>query len=134
MQNFFETMLFNYPSALIFHSLILNFSLPSARDLITLRNTTSPSQLGTIHIWRPWKFSNFQDPHPLCIYVQNISTTLTLGVQFLNKPSYALQQTMEQKQHRACEQTKSKQKKKLSHVASKLTMHSVARFSLQTMP
>ena len=30
--------------------------------------------LGMIHIWRPWKLSNFQDPsHPLSKYVQNSS-------------------------------------------------------------
>ena len=36
-----------------------------------------------IHIRRPWKWSNFQDPpHPLSIYVQIFSTLLTLDVQF----------------------------------------------------
>ena len=36
-----------------------------------------------IHIWRPWKLSNFQDPPPLLsIYVQNSPTPLTLDAQF----------------------------------------------------
>ena len=36
-----------------------------------------------IHIWRPWKLSNFQDPKPpLSIYVQNSFTSFTLDVQF----------------------------------------------------
>ena len=39
--------------------------------------------LGMIHIWRPWKLFNFQDPLPaLFIYVQNSSTPLTLDVKF----------------------------------------------------
>ena len=36
-----------------------------------------------IQIWRPWKLSNFQDPHPLPIYVPNFSNPLTIDVQFL---------------------------------------------------
>ena len=52
----------------------------------------------------------FNTHHPQSIYVQNISVLLTLDVQFLNKPSYPLEQTMEQKPHRACERTKLKQK------------------------
>ena len=40
-------------------------------------------QLGTIHRWRPWKLSNFQDPlTPVSIYFQNFSTPLTMDVQF----------------------------------------------------
>ena len=131
MQNFFETMLFNYPSALIFHSLILNFSLPSARDLITLRNTTSPSQLGTIHIWCPWKFSNFQDPHPLCIHVQK---HLDPGCPIFKQTLLRSTTNYGTKTAPCMWTNEIKTKKKLSHVASKLTMHSVARFSLQTMP
>ena len=39
--------------------------------------------LEMIHIWRPLKLSNFQDPPPpLSIYVQNSSTPLTLDAQF----------------------------------------------------
>ena len=36
-----------------------------------------------IHIWRPWKFCNFQpsSPTPLSFYVQNSSTPLILDVQ-----------------------------------------------------
>ena len=37
--------------------------------------------LRTIHIWRSGKLSDFQDPHPLPIYVQNFFTPLTLDVQ-----------------------------------------------------
>ena len=41
-----------------------------------------------IHIWRPWKLSNFQDhPPPLSIYIQNSSTPLTWDVQFQKKSS-----------------------------------------------
>ena len=57
-----------------------------------------------IHIWRPWKLSNFQDPPPhLSIYVQNSSTPLTLDVQFQTTPLLP-------KWYRACERMKSKQK------------------------
>ena len=43
--------------------------------------------LGMIHIWRPWKLSNFQDPPPpLSINVQNSSIPLTLDVQFQTNP------------------------------------------------
>ena len=43
--------------------------------------------LGTIHIWRPWKLCNFQDPHPpLSIYVQIFPPPLTLDVQFKQTP------------------------------------------------
>ena len=39
--------------------------------------------LGMIHIWCPWKLSNFQDPPPtLSIYVQDSSTLLTSDIQF----------------------------------------------------
>ena len=31
---------------------------------------------------RPQKLPNFQDPHTLSIYIQNVSTPLTLAVQF----------------------------------------------------
>ena len=55
-----------------------------------------------MHIWSPWKLSNFQDPPPpLSIYV-HLRPPLTLEVFF--------QQTMEQQPHRACEQMKSKHK------------------------
>ena len=38
-----------------------------------------------IHIWRPWKLSSFEDPHP---HVHNYFTSLTLDVQFqTNHPS-----------------------------------------------
>ena len=46
--------------------------------------------LGMIHIWRLWKLSNFQDPHPppLSIYLKTSSTPLTMDVQFqTNSPS-----------------------------------------------
>ena len=40
-----------------------------------------------IHIWRPWKVSNFEDTAPsLSIYVRNSSTPLTLDVQFQTTP------------------------------------------------
>ena len=40
-----------------------------------------------IHIWRPWKLSNFQDPlPPLSIYIQNSSISLTLDVEFQTNP------------------------------------------------
>ena len=52
----------------------------------------------------------FNTHYPQSIYVQNISALLILDVQFLNKPSYPLEQTMEQKPYRACERTKLKQK------------------------
>ena len=46
-----------------------------------------------MHIWLPWKLSNFQDPPtPLSIYVQNSFTSLTLYVQFqTNLPRLPLQ-------------------------------------------
>ena len=41
-----------------------------------------------IHILRPWKLSNFQDPPPrLSIYFQSSFTSLTLDVQFQTNPS-----------------------------------------------
>ena len=44
-------------------------------------------KLGTIHIWPPWKLSNFQDPPPpLSIYLQNSFTPLTLDVHFQTQP------------------------------------------------
>ena len=50
-----------------------------------------------IHIWRPWKLSNFQDSPPplsiptLSIFVQNSSTPFTLDVLFqTNPPSFLL--------------------------------------------
>ena len=47
----------------------------------------SDSYLGTIHIWRPWELSNFQDPPPsLSSYVQYSSIPLTLDVQFQTNP------------------------------------------------
>ena len=43
--------------------------------------------LGMIHIWRPWKLSNFQDPPTsLSFYVQYSSTPLTLDIQFQTNP------------------------------------------------
>ena len=43
--------------------------------------------LAMIHILRPWKLSNFQDaPPPLSIYVQNVSTPLTVDAQFQTNP------------------------------------------------
>ena len=40
-----------------------------------------------IHIWRPWKLFNFQDPPPpLSICVQASSTPLTLEVKFQTNP------------------------------------------------
>ena len=42
-----------------------------------------------IHIWRPWKISNFREPPllpPLSIYVQTYSTPLTLDVKFQTNP------------------------------------------------
>ena len=44
--------------------------------------------LGMIHIWHPWKLSNFEDPQPpLSIYVQNSYTPLTLDINFKQTPS-----------------------------------------------
>ena len=44
-------------------------------------------RLGMIHMWWPWKLSNFQDPPPhLSIYVQNSFTPVTLDVQFQMNP------------------------------------------------
>ena len=63
----------------------------------------------------------FNTHHPQSIYVQNISALLTLDVQFLNKPSYPLEQTMEQKPHRASNEIKTKTNP--SHVTFKLTTH-----------
>ena len=59
------------------------FKLRKLRILVILNSNFS----GTIHIWRPWKLSNFQDPPPsLSTYVQNSSTPLTLDVQFQTNP------------------------------------------------
>ena len=68
--------------------------------------------LGTIHIWRPWKLFNFQDPSiPLVHLCTTIFHPLDLGRPILNRsPLPLLQQTMEQQQHHASEWTKSKQK------------------------
>ena len=52
-----------------------------------LLSLKSDSYLGTIHIWRPWELSNFQDPPPsLSSYVQCSSIPLTLDVQFQTNP------------------------------------------------
>ena len=59
------------------------FKLRKLRLLVILNSNFS----GTIHIWYPWKLSNFQDPPPsLSTYVQNSSTSLTLDVQFQTNP------------------------------------------------
>ena len=52
-----------------------------------LLSLKSDSYLGTIHIWRPWELSNFQDPPPsLSSHVQCSSIPLTLDVQFQTNP------------------------------------------------
>ena len=68
--------------------------------------------LGTIHIWPPWKLSNFQDPSiPLVHLCTKFFHPLKLGRSILNRhPLPLLLQTMEQQPHRASERTKSKQK------------------------
>ena len=43
--------------------------------------------LGTVHIWRPWKLSNFQDSHTLVHYVQIFSTPLTWTSSFERTPT-----------------------------------------------
>ena len=46
-------------------------------------NHSLPIWLGTIHIWQPWKLTNFQDPPPpLSTNIHNSSAPLTLDVQF----------------------------------------------------
>ena len=50
---------------------------------LTWISVITVSGLEMIHIRRPWKLSNFQDPPlTLSIYVQNSSTPLPLDVQF----------------------------------------------------
>ena len=57
----------------------------------TVNIFTIHKSLGMIHIRRPWKLANFQEPPlPLSIYVQNSSTPLTLEVQFQTKPPLQL--------------------------------------------
>ena len=53
-----------------------------------------------IHIWCPWKLSNFYDlPHPLSIYVQTSSTPLFLEVRFQTNPPPFLMITNQLKQN-----------------------------------
>ena len=50
-------------------------------------NQTRVFVYGMIHIWCPWKLSNFQNPpHHLSIYVQNSFIPLSLDVQFQMNP------------------------------------------------
>ena len=71
--------------------------------------------LGTIHIWHPLKFSNFQNPHLPVHLRPKFFHPLDLGCPISNNSTppfhpQPLQQTMEQQPHRARERTKSKPK------------------------
>ena len=68
--------------------------------------------LGAIHIWRPWKLSNFQDSFiPLVHLCTKFFHLLDLERPILNRSlPPLLQQTMEQQQHHASERKKSNQK------------------------
>ena len=77
--------------------------------------------LGMIYIWRPWKLSSYQDPHPLSIYLPTSSIPLTLDVQFRMTP-LSPNDTMH-----VNEQIKTETEP--SHVTFKLTMRSIVRFS-----
>ena len=62
-----------------------------------IRNSTLE---GMIHIRRPCKFSNFQDPSsPISIYVQCSSTPLTLDVYFKRTPSSNDNQSIKRKEN-----------------------------------
>ena len=50
-----------------------------------LRKECEESPTGMIHIWRPWKLSNFKTLH-LLVHLQNSPIPLTLGVQFQTTP------------------------------------------------
>ena len=77
-----------------------------------------------IHIWRPWKVSNFQDsPPPLSIYVQNYLTPLTLDVQFQTILPPLLQMILYMWTNEI------KTKAKSNHITLKFTMRSILRFS-----
>ena len=69
-----------------------------------------------IHIWRPWKLSNFQGPPtPLSIYVQNSSTPLTLDVQFQTNFKPTANQLKENTVH-VNEQNQNRNKTKSPHM------------------
>ena len=81
-------------------------------------------KLGTIHIWRLRKLSNFENTPPLGHILPKSFLSLDLGRPIINKTPllsrththtyththHPLQQTREQQPHCACERTKSKQK------------------------
>ena len=72
-------------------------------------------RLATIHIWRPWKLSNFQNPLlPFHLRPKLSHSPWPWTSNFKRIPtsphSYPLQQTMEKQPHRACKRKKSKQK------------------------
>ena len=66
--------------------------------------------LGMIHIWCPWKLSNFQDPLSLVHLRPNFVHPLWPWTPNFKRPSPSLPQTMEEKPDRTYEGTKSKQK------------------------
>ena len=80
-------------------------------------------KLGMIHIWRPWKMSNFQDlPPPLVHLRPKFFNHFTLDVQFQTIPP-PLQMI------RCMWKNEIKTKTKSSDVTFKLTMRSILLFS-----
>ena len=88
-----------YNSLLVFERILSTFchisflKAPSVKCIFSFSKhvtaTVFHSFLRMIHIWRPWKISNFREPPPLIplsIYVQTYSTPLTLHVQFEMNP------------------------------------------------
>ena len=85
---FFLSSSLDYYILIEIHSCVfLVFFRNHTKNHLKLHHSFFRSALGMIHIWRPWKLSNFQDPLPhLSIYVQTSSTALTLDVQFQITP------------------------------------------------
>ena len=88
--------------------------------------------LGTIHIWRPLKLSNFQDP-PALVHLRPIFFhLLDLGCPILNKPLTPL--TNYQTTTSPCMWTNEiKTKTKASHVTFKLTTRSIIKVWLHSL-
>ena len=77
------------------------------------------ADIGMIHIWRPWKLCNLQDPpRPLSIYIQNFSTPWTLDVNFKWTPLPTLLTLFNilWNNNRTVHVTKSRNKTKIRHI------------------
>ena len=77
------------------------------------------ADIGMIHIRRPWKLCNLQDPpRPLSIYIQNFSTPWTLDVNFKWTPLPTLLTLFNilWNNNRTVHVTKSRNKTKIRHI------------------